>query len=105
MKRLIPVLFCALALTACETVENRRDMLDTQEQLQQIIKEEFGLESLAGFNLNNSVLIDVTIGFESTAVADKTVSELERIARYAINKSFDKKPRAIYIQIAAAGEF
>jgi hypothetical protein len=94
----------AIALAGCDTVENMRDMLDTQEQLRAIVKEEIGVESLVGFNINNGVLIDVSITLNADDVADRSVSELARIARSAVKKSFESKPRAIYILIATTAE-
>jgi len=94
----------AIALAGCDTVENMRDMLDTQEQLRAMIKEEIGVESLVGFNINNGVLIDVSITLNANDVADRSVSELARIARFAVKKSFESKPKAIYILIATTAE-
>lgn len=104
MKRILLGLVLAFVLAGCDTVEDLRDMLDTQEQLRAIIKEELGVESLVGFNLNNGVLIDVSITLNANDVADRSVSELTRIARSAVKKSFESKPRAIYIQIATTAE-
>lgn len=104
MRIILLGLVLGIVLAGCETVEDMRDMLDTQEQLRAIIKEEIGVESLVGFNINNGVLIDVTITLNANDVADRSVSELERIARSAIKSSFESKPRAIYIQIATTAE-
>jgi len=79
-------------------------MLDTQEQLKGIIMEEIGVQSLVGFNMNNGVLIDVTITLNAYDVANRRVSELEKIVRSAVKKSFKSKPRAIYIQVATTAE-
>ena len=81
-----------------------RDMRDTQDQLKGLIKESIGVDSLAGFNIKGGVLIDVSISLNAEDVADRTVSELKRAARSAVKKSFDSKPRAIYIQIATTAE-
>lgn len=97
-------LVLAIALAGCDTVEDMRDMIDTQEQLRGMIKEEIGIESLVGFNMSNGVLIDVTITLNANDVADKSVSELIRIARSAVKGSFESKPRAIYIQMATTAE-
>jgi hypothetical protein len=104
VKRILLGFVLAIALAGCDTVENMRDMLDTQEQLRAIVKEEIGVESLVGFNINNGVLIDVSITLNADDVADRSVSELARIARSAIKKSFESKPRAIYILIATTAE-
>lgn len=97
-------LVLAIALAGCDTVEDMRGMIDTQEQLRGMIKEEIGIESLVGFNMSNGVLIDVTITLNANDVADKSVSELIRIARSAVKGSFESKPRAIYIQMATTAE-
>ena len=104
MRIILLGLVLAIALAGCDTVEDMRDMLDTQEQLRAIIEEEIGVESLVGFNINNGVLIDVTITLNANDIADRSVSELVRIARSAVKKSFESKPRAIYIQMATTAE-
>lgn len=104
MKIILLGLVLGIALTGCDTVEDMRDMLDTQEQLRGIIKEEIGVEPLVGFNMNNGVLIDVSITLNANDVADKSVSELVRIARSAVKRSFESKPSAIYIQMATTAE-
>lgn len=104
MKIILLGLVLGIVLTGCDTVEGMRDMLDTQEQLRGIIKEEIGVEPLVGFNMNNGVLIDVSITLNANDVADKSVSELVRIARSAVKRSFESKPRAIYIQMATTAE-
>ena len=104
MKIILLGLALGIVLVGCDTVEDMRDMLDTQEQLRGIIKEEIGVEPLVGFNMNNGVLIDVSITLNADDVADKSVSELVRIARSAVKRSFESKPRAIYIQMATTAE-
>lgn len=104
MKIILLGLVLVIVLVGCDTVEDMRDMLDTQEQLRGIIKEEIGVEPLVGFNMNNGVLIDVSITLNADDVADKSVSELVRIARSAVKRSFESKPRAIYIQMATTAE-
>ena len=110
MHRIIPVGRIGLAiiffigLAACETVEDRRDMLDTQSQLKEMIKDDIGVDSLVGFNLDQGVLIDVSFAFDSDSVADRTVSELRRAVRSAVRQSFETAPRAIYIQIATTAK-
>lgn len=104
MRIILLGLVLAIALVGCDTVEDMRDMLDTQEQLRAIIEEEIGVESLVGFNINNGILIDVTITLNANDVADRSVSELVRIARSAVKRSFESKPRAIYIQMATTAE-
>jgi hypothetical protein len=104
MRIILLGLILGIGLVGCDTVEDMRDMIDTQEQLRGIIKEDIGVESLVGFNINNGVLINVTITLNADDVADRSVSELVRIARSAVKRSFESKPRAIYIQMATTAE-
>ncbi len=104
MRIILLGLVLAIALVGCDTVEDMRDMLDTQEQLRAIIQEDIGVESMVGFNINNGVLIDVTITLNANEVTDRSVSELVRIARSAVKRSFESKPRVIYIQMATTAE-
>lgn len=97
-------LVLAITLAGCDTVEDMRDMMDARYQLEGIIKEELGIESRVGFNMNNGVLIDVSISLNAKDAAGKCVPELEKIAQSAVEKSFDSKPRAIYIQIVTTAE-
>jgi hypothetical protein len=98
------IVIFGFTLAGCDTVEGMRDMKDTQVQLKAIIKEEIGVESIVGFNLNDGVLIDVTIVVNAKDVANRSVSELERAAQSAVKQSFESKPREIYIQIATTAE-
>ena len=104
MNKTLLGLVLAIALAGCDTVEGMRDMIDAREQLEGIIKEEIGVESRVGFNINNGVLIDVTISLNAKDAADKCVPELERIAQSAVKRSFESKPRTIYIQIVTTAE-
>lgn len=104
MKTILIGLTIAIAVAGCDTVEGMRDMKDTQDQLKAIIKEEIGIESFVGINIENGVLIDVSIVLNAKDVADKSVPELERIAQVAVKRSFESKPRVIYIQIATTAE-
>ena len=97
-------LVLAIVLAGCDTVEDMRDMIDAKEELKGIIKEEVGVESMVGFNINNGVLIDVSISLNAKDVADKSVPELEKIARSAVKRTFESKPRTIYIQIVTTAE-
>ena len=104
MRKLLLGLIVAIVCVSCDSVEDMRDMLDTQDQLKGLIKESIGVDSLVGFNFKGDALIDVSISLNAEDVADRTVSELKRVVRAAVKKSFDSKPRAIYIQIATTAE-
>lgn len=102
MKTVIFGIIAAVLLTSCETVEDMREILDTQEQLRGMVQEEIGVQPLVGFNTNDGVLIDVSFALSGGDVADRNVSELVAAARKAVAGSFKDKPRAIYIQIVTA---
>ncbi|MEM7561960.1 MAG: hypothetical protein AAF353_02800 [Pseudomonadota bacterium] len=99
LKQTALALFIVVFLSACETVENRRDMLDKQTELKGHIKDGIGVDSLVGFNLDGGVLIDVSVAFDADAVADRTVSELRRVVRHGVKNTFKTPPRAIYVQL------
>ncbi len=99
MKNYFLGLFLMIALLACDTVVDKREMLDTQVQLKGLIKEQLGVDSRVGFNLDSGVLIDVSIAFDAGDVANRSVSELTNAAKNAIKQSFKTKPMAIYIQL------
>ncbi len=104
MKTIMAGIAMAIVVASCDTVEGMRDMKDTQDQLTGMIREEIGVDALIGFNMNNGVLIDVSIGFSASDVNDRSVSELVRAARTAVNASFEELPRVIYIQIATTAD-
>ncbi len=104
MSKLLLGLIFAFVIVSCNTVEDLRDMRDTQEQLKGLIKESIGVEPLVGFNISGSILVDVSISLNADDVADRTVSELKRVVRSAVKQTFDRKPRAIYIQIATTAD-
>ena len=104
MKTLLTGALFALLLTACETVDNRREMKDAQVEIKGLIEEAIGVEPLVGFNLSGGALVDVSVGFNAGDVPDRSVSELVRAARAAVRSTFKTKPLAIYIQIATPPE-
>lgn len=99
MKNLVLGIAFAVGLAGCDTVEDMRDILDTQEQMRGMIREDLGVLPLVGFNTRDGMLIDVSIALSASDVADRNVSELVRIARKAVRGSFEDEPHAIYIQI------
>ena len=78
MKTLLTGALFALLLTACETVDNRREMKDAQVEIKGLIEEAIGVEPLVGFNLSGGALVDVSVGFNAGDVPDRSVSELVR---------------------------
>lgn len=101
MKTLILAIATAAWLTACDTVEDMREILDAQEQMRGMVEEEIGIQPLVGFTSDQGVLIDVSIAFNAGDVADRSVSELVYAARRAIAGSFDQEPQVIYLQLVA----
>lgn len=99
MRTILAAIGLAALLMGCDTVEGMRDMKDTQVELKGLIGEEIGVEPLVGFNLDGGVLIDVSVGFSAGDVRDRSVSELMRAVRRAVETSFKTRPQAIYIQL------
>lgn len=104
MRKSLPGLLLAIALAGCDVVEGRRDAVDTQEELKGIIREEIGVDSYVGFNVRNGTLIDVSITLNAQDVADRSVSELERLVQSAVRRSFETSPGTIYIQLATTAQ-
>ena len=58
----------SIAIAGCDSVEGMRDMKDAQGQLKGIVKEELGVDSLVGFNIDKDVLIDVSFAFNARSL-------------------------------------
>ena len=86
-------------ISACDTVEDMREILDAQEQMRGMVQEEIGVLPLVGFTTDQGVLIDVSVAFSASDVADRSVSELVYAARKAVADSFDQAPQVIYLQL------
>jgi hypothetical protein len=104
VKKILAGLALVIAVAGCDAVDGMRDMKDAEDQLRGMIEEDIGVEALVGFKMDKDELIDVSIGFDADAVADRSVSELMRAVRLAVAASFKTKPGAIYIQIAIITE-
>lgn len=104
MKSVLAGLACALLLVACDTVEGMREMKDAESEMKGLIREAIGVDTLVGFSIDNGVLIDVSVSFSASEVQDRSVAELVRATRSAVQSSFATAPRAIYIQIATSAD-
>jgi hypothetical protein len=104
VKTIVAGLAMAVLLVACDTVEGMRGMKDAQSQIKGLIGDEIGVEPLVGFNMSGGEPVDVSVAFSASDVPDRSVSELVRATRSAVQSTFDTRPLAIYIQIATTAE-
>ena len=102
--KLIAVLFLAVAVTGCDFVDDFSEMMDTKEQAQNWVKENYGWDSQVGFNYVNGSLADLTLVLSADAVGDKTAAELEKITGELVMQFFESQPEVIYIQIVSIPE-
>lgn len=99
--RLLATILCSVFLLAgCNAVSDMTDMFEKQSLVQQAITEKYGLQSQVGWNMHNGKLTQVTVSFRAEQVRDKMVSELEAVARDAVETSFKSKPQVLNVQIA-----
>ncbi len=105
MRNLAPVILAvSLLLAGCSAVSDMKGMFEKQGLVQKTIKEKYGLQTQVGWNMNNGVLTQVSVVFDEGEVREKKVSELEAVAKDAIESSFKSRPRTINIQIACTDE-
>lgn len=93
------VILISLLLAGCDAVSDMKGMFEKQELLQKVIKEKYGLESQTGWSINNGTLTQVTVIFSAEEVRYKKVSELEAVAKEAVESSFKSKPQVLNVQI------
>ncbi len=94
------ILSLFLLLIGCDAVSDMKGMFEKQELVQKAIKEEYGLQTRIGWNMNNGVLTQVTVSFVAGEVRDMKVSELEAAAKEAVASSFESTPRVLNVNIA-----
>lgn len=79
-------------------VDELQDMVEQQEKLSRQMSKEFGMEAIVGWNINNGVLTQVTVSFQTDQVITASVAEFQEKAEKLIYANFDKKPKMIIIQ-------
>jgi hypothetical protein len=77
-----------------------KGMLEKQGEVQEAIKEEYGLQSQISRNIHNGVLSRVTVVFTAEEVRDMKVSELEEIVQLTVSAAFESEPRELNVQIS-----
>ena len=90
------------ALTGCDSIKGMTELFEKRTAAQEAIKKETGWESQVGFNLNNGVLTNITVILNVDDVRDRKVADLESLLKKVLLKTFERKPRAVYIQIATS---
>jgi hypothetical protein len=96
-KILIAMVFVLLA--ACDAYDDMTSMFEKQQLVQGYIKDKKGYETQVGFNINNGVLVQVTVYFQSKEVKQASISELEDIALKAVAQSFKLTPKTLNVAI------
>ena len=94
------VLSVSLLFFGCDVVSDMKGMFEKQGLIQEAIKENYGLQSQVGWNIDNGVLTQVTVFFTAEEVREKKVSELEKIAQETVSGTFESVPRALNVQIS-----
>ncbi len=88
-----------MLLGACDAYDDMSSMFEKQNLVQEYIKKTNGYETQVGFNINNGVLSQVTVYFQSKEVKDISVKELEKISLVAVAQSFKLTPQTLNIAI------
>ncbi len=104
MTKLFPFLILVLFLQGCDVAHDMMEMGEKQAKVQKFIKDKYGWESQVGWNIHNGSLTQVTVIFYAADVRKERVDNLEALAKEAVYQSFNAKPKALFIQIAATPE-
>ena len=96
----VVVLSMSLLFFGCDVVGDMKGMFEKQGLMQEAIKENYGLQSQVGWNIDNGVLTQVTVVFTAEEVREKKVSELEEIAQETVSRTFGGEPRVLNVQIS-----
>lgn len=94
------LLIATLGLSACDSINDMKGLLAKQGIAQDFVKEEYGIDSQIGFNFDNGIFTQVSLVISADDVREKSIDELEVIAKKMAAHTFDSKPQAIYIQLA-----
>ena len=85
-------------LSACNVVDELQDMVAQQEQLSREVSKEFGMDAVVGWNINNGILTQITVSFQTDKVITASVSEIQEKVEKLVHAKFDKKPKIIIVQ-------
>ena len=99
---MIKNIFLVVALSllgACDAYDDMSSMFEKQKSVQEYIKSKKGYDTQVGFNINNGVLVQVTVYFRSGEVKQVPVGELEKIALVAVAKSFKLTPKTLNVAV------
>ena len=98
IKKIFIVITLSL-LGACDAYDDMSSMFEKQQLVQEYIKNKKGYETQVGFNINNGVLVQVSVYFLSEEVKQVHVGELEKIALMAVAQSFKLIPKTLNVAI------
>ncbi len=93
------VVIIILLLSACDAYDDMSSMFEKQKLVQDHIKSTKGYNTQVGFNINNGVLVQVTVYFQSVEVKQVSVEELEQIALTSVAQFFKLMPKKLNVAI------
>ncbi len=88
-----------LLLGACDAYDDISSMFEKQKLVQEHIKKTKGYNTQVGFNINNGILVQVTVYFQSVEVKQVSVDELEKIALSSVAQYFKLIPKKLNVAI------
>ena len=109
MHKLLLMMIFVISFTGCDFIREKVDYFlenvdDTKEKLslfKKVIKDNYGLDSKVGWEINNEILTRVTVVFNVDDVRNEQIYKLESASKEAISKSLKSKPKEIIIQITS----
>jgi len=104
---LLLMMIFVIAFTGCDFIREKVKYLhenieDTNKKLslfKKLIKDNYGLDSKVGWEINNEILTKVTVVFNVDDVRNEQIYKLESASKEAISKLLKSKPKEIIIQI------
>jgi len=86
-------------LTGCNVVQDMENMMQKKNLVEEVIKDNYGLDSLVGWEVTNGIIKQITVRFNANDVRNEQVSKLESLVTEVVFQSFERKPQKIVIQI------
>ena len=112
MHKLLLMMIFVIAFTGCDFIREKveyfhENIEDTNKKLslfKKVIKDNYGLDSKVGWEINNDILTKVIVTFNVDDVRNEQIYKLESASKEAISKLLKSKPKEIIIQITNSFE-